>query len=232
MPFTPIYSFPYEALVDQPGVTLHGGLAGTNQILAEEVERELVRVDNDVAEVAADLASEIAGLTVKVLGSADIAGTSTAPAFTGIDQTFEHLMLIWRGNHASGVNEFNSLSMRFNSDGGTDQYASQRISFGTSSSTFTDELVISDWQLSTSIRCGLIGNVLSNGGTIWIPRYTDAVAGLTGAYGTGWARRSSGGTTFTAGGYYVGTGPVTSIAIWPASTTWSNGRVTLVGFRP
>jgi hypothetical protein len=52
MPFTPKYGLPFEQTpTDEPGRTLHGGVAGTSDILAEEVETELVRIDGDVNEV-------------------------------------------------------------------------------------------------------------------------------------------------------------------------------------
>lgn len=48
MPVTPVYSLPYELFPsDEPGITLHGGQAGNEAILAEAVEDELVRVDNN-----------------------------------------------------------------------------------------------------------------------------------------------------------------------------------------
>lgn len=39
MPSTRIYGWPYEALDDQPGVTLHGGDPPSSPILAEEIEK-------------------------------------------------------------------------------------------------------------------------------------------------------------------------------------------------
>lgn len=50
MPTTRVYDFPYEDLGDQPGHSLHGGSAGTEPILAERVEEELVRVEEFVEE--------------------------------------------------------------------------------------------------------------------------------------------------------------------------------------
>jgi hypothetical protein len=57
VPNTPIYALPFEQYPpDQPGITLHGGTSGLNPILAEEVENELVRIDNDISVANDDIA--------------------------------------------------------------------------------------------------------------------------------------------------------------------------------
>lgn len=50
MPETSVYQFPYEELGDQPGHSLHGGSSGTEEILAEKVEEELVRIEEFIEE--------------------------------------------------------------------------------------------------------------------------------------------------------------------------------------
>lgn len=51
MPTTPVYGFPFEDENDQPGITLTGGEAGTEAILAEEIETEVERIDTDLSDV-------------------------------------------------------------------------------------------------------------------------------------------------------------------------------------
>ena len=51
MPETPIYGFSFETLDDAPGHSLHGGLDGTQPILAEQVESEISRVDDSSNEL-------------------------------------------------------------------------------------------------------------------------------------------------------------------------------------
>lgn len=52
MPVTPTYSLPFEKNPeDLPGKTLHGGPAGTDPILAEAVETEIIRVDDNISDL-------------------------------------------------------------------------------------------------------------------------------------------------------------------------------------
>src|SRR5690606_18584353 len=50
MPQTPVYGLPFEAPGDLPGRTLDGA-GGTSPILAEQVEDELARIDDDVVDL-------------------------------------------------------------------------------------------------------------------------------------------------------------------------------------
>jgi hypothetical protein len=54
MPATPIYGLPFEHEDDQPGRTLTG--EGGSLVLAEQVEDELERIDNDVAGLQTEVA--------------------------------------------------------------------------------------------------------------------------------------------------------------------------------
>lgn len=54
---TPVYGFDFESPDDLPGETLTGGQTGTHPILAEQVETELVRIESDVDDNAADIAA-------------------------------------------------------------------------------------------------------------------------------------------------------------------------------
>lgn len=79
MPDTPIYALPFETNpTDAPGHSLHGGLVGTDPILAEAVETELARIDAAAA----------------VVGDIVLPAYSTyTPTFTGIGTaTFSSLV--------------------------------------------------------------------------------------------------------------------------------------------
>lgn len=51
MPITPVYGFHFEDEDDQPGISLTGGAAGTELILAEQVEEELQNVQTQVTNI-------------------------------------------------------------------------------------------------------------------------------------------------------------------------------------
>lgn len=52
MPTTPIYGLPFEHPDDdEPGITLHGGESGEEDILADAVEAQLQRIDGDVSDL-------------------------------------------------------------------------------------------------------------------------------------------------------------------------------------
>src|SRR5690554_7736615 len=63
MPQTPVYGLPFEAPGDLPGHTLDGGPVGDQPILAEAVEAELSRVDNDIAGLVEDIEEAALGWT-------------------------------------------------------------------------------------------------------------------------------------------------------------------------
>jgi hypothetical protein len=49
LPLTPIYGLPMENATTQPAASLSGGSSGTEPILAEKVENQMVRIDDDIA---------------------------------------------------------------------------------------------------------------------------------------------------------------------------------------
>lgn len=57
MPNTPVYGFRFEDPDEQPGVSLTGGSSGTEDILAEQVETELIRIEGDLNTEVASLAA-------------------------------------------------------------------------------------------------------------------------------------------------------------------------------
>lgn len=62
MPNTSIYGLPFEQTPDdQPGITLHGGTSGTETILAESVETELARIDQDITDANAAIVEAAKG---------------------------------------------------------------------------------------------------------------------------------------------------------------------------
>lgn len=58
MPITPVYGFHFEDADDQPGISLTGGEAGTELILAEQVEDELQNIQGGVNDIG-DRVTEI-----------------------------------------------------------------------------------------------------------------------------------------------------------------------------
>lgn len=117
-PQTPVYGLPYEKFRgDEPGRTLNSGSSGTSPILAEEVEDELARVDNDVA----DLQSRTATLEANpVPGWVPIRrGTGDGTTFlidnipTGV---YDRLRLTLFGS----VDTAGTIRLRINGDATTD----------------------------------------------------------------------------------------------------------------
>jgi hypothetical protein len=230
VPTTDNFNFPYEALTDQPGWSLHGGLLGTELILAEEVDRELNRVESDATSGIGDLRSDLNLLSDRfnTTGAQTIdyindgAGTNTTE-FVNIPQNFKDLLILWYGQ-SDGAGEIDSLALRFNGDGGNN-YVS-RLTRNTSTDTYST----SSGTFSV-LRAGYVGTTRGVG-AVWIPSYSLTLTKY--AHGTGFARGLSGGNnTFTcsAGGHWTGTAAIESIRVWVSSQLWvGTPKIQLIGF--
>lgn len=230
MPSTDKYQFPYEALTDQPGWSLHGGLAGNQPILAEEVDRELARVESEADDAVSDLRTDLDILEgafrttgVQMLDYINTGSGTNTTEFVNIPQTFRHLSVVWYGQ-SDGSGQIDSLAVRFNGDGG-DNYIS-RLTRNTESDAFS-----SSSGTFSVLRLGYVGTSRSCG-VFHVPAYRDAVTKY--AHGTAFARGSSGGAnTFNiqGGGYWSSVAAIQSIRIWPSSQLWSgNPRISLIGW--
>lgn len=229
MPETINYGFPYENLSDQPGHSLHGGLFGTDPILAIDVDRELSRVESEgtaaIDQVAADLATlETTFLTTGAQTIATIdTGDGTNTTNFDLPAGFRDVLITWQGA-SDGSGEIDSLAMRFNSDAGSN-YQSV-LNRNTAAGAFT-----SDVGTFTVMRGGQVGTFRSSG-FILIPQY-----GLNGAsktfYGAcGSVGQSLGTNIFatTATGRWTSTVPITNVRIWPSGQLWEGDpHLTLIG---
>jgi hypothetical protein len=197
--------------------------------LAEDVNDELLRVDGDVATLsAAAAAATLAASNVKVLGTINSGAGTNTTEFSGIDQTYRDLIIMWRGA-SDGSGEIDSLALRFNGDDG-DNYVS-RLSRNEAAGTYT-----SSQGLFSVLRAGHVGTngTSRSAGTIWIPAYTSTIR--TVAHGISNATGQSGGDnsayTTQAGGYWTGTAAVTTIRIWVSGQLWAGTpHITLLGLR-
>lgn len=229
MPSTITYGFPYENLSDQPGHSLHGGLFGTEPILAIDVDRELSRVESEgsaaVDEVAANLATlENTFLTTgaQTIGEIDTgAGTNTTNF--DVPTGFRDLLVIWQGT-SDGSGEIDSLAVRFNSDAGNN-YASV-LNRNTSAGNFT-----SDVGTFSVLRAGQVGTFRTSGFFL-IPNYLNTtiskpVWGSSASIG-----QSLGANIYAtnAAGRWTGTAAITNIRIWPSGQLWEGDpHMTLIG---
>lgn len=118
MPNTPIYGFPFEVPSDQPGETLHGGVPPSSDILAEEVEEELDRVENSVvAGIDARLiAVEAAIVGVRWRGINEGTQTGAGDFTITVPAGYERLKLTLVGD-LSGQGQVN---LRINGSSATD----------------------------------------------------------------------------------------------------------------
>lgn len=224
MPITPIYGLPFEALDDQPGHSLHGGTAGLDEILAEEVEEELSRIDGDISNIENVLIPTIEAQaeSAQVLDVIDSGQGTNTTEFENIDQTYRDLMILWRGvSSASG--QISSLALRFNNDQGSNYLSA--INRNTETGNFD-----SGQGTFSLMRVGHVGTSTSVG-VIFIPHYR--VASTVGAYGSSTATSLEGNAfVSTAGGRWSGTGPVEIINIWPSGAFWRfEPHITLIGFK-
>lgn len=116
MPSTPIYGLPFESpFTDQTGITLHGGIPPSSDILAEAVEEELNRVENTVvAGIDArltDVEAAVAAMKWRHIAQGDQSGGTSfsIPVSAG----FTRLRLTMIGDvTASGQ----PINVRFNGD--------------------------------------------------------------------------------------------------------------------
>jgi hypothetical protein len=121
MPNTPIYAFPFErppfsGNPDEPGITLHGGSAGGNPILAEEVETEISRIDTDVADLQTRMAAMEAGTSM--VGWVPVQDGSNTGASFDIDLT---------DGGRFAVGEFALVRLHMRHDLDADGYVNVRI---------------------------------------------------------------------------------------------------------
>lgn len=224
MPETPIYGWPYEhPVLDEPGITLHGGALGQGRILAEEIEATVAALAGTVSgqQDALGALNAVAAQTIAVIDSG--AGTNTTE-FTNIPQTFAHLLLLWAGTHDGGDSVV-SLGLRFNGDGGGTSYVSQRIV------TRDNTMALTTGEFGI-IRAGIVGRFTGSGGVIYIPHYS-ATGGQKSAIGDSYGRDLVGGEYRGWGhGRWQGTAPITAIRIWPSGQLWgSTPHLTLLGIR-
>lgn len=230
MPTTDIYGLPYEDLNDEPGWTLHGGQTGAKLILAEEVEKQLARIETEATSGIGDLRTDLNLLEEQFLttGAQTIetietgSGTNTTE-FVNIPQDFRQLCLLWNGA-SDGAGQIDSLALRFNGDAG-DNYISRLTrnteadGFSTSSGTFS------------VLRTGYVAT-LRSAGVSWISNYS--TGGIEKyAHGTGVAFGQGGGNNtflFSGGGKWNSTSPIQSIRVWVSSQLWEGTpRLTLMG---
>lgn len=118
MPLTPVYGLPYEAPGDQPLHSLTGGSSGTEPILAESVETELARLDNQLI----TLQSQIASLP-QVIGQGVAEDTTNAGINIAVPPgQYSQLRLTLRGH----TQDLTQVAMRINGDS-TAMYLHGRI---------------------------------------------------------------------------------------------------------
>lgn len=159
MPQTPVYGLPFEAPGDLPGHTLDGGPAGAEPILAEAVEAELSRIDDDVADLQAEVARGWtpidSGEETSPPDSVFIIDCTRGGQFPA--GTFSAMRLRMRG-HLDGSSSL--ITVRVNSDLTTDLYRQRwTILDGTGSVRQSQGAVDSTvWRIG--IWGSLTGNVL------------------------------------------------------------------------
>lgn len=230
MPTTEIYGFPYETLTDEPGWSLHGGQTGAELILAEEVEKQLSRVESELSTATGDLRTDLDLLEqqftetgAQVIDYIDTGTGTNTTEFVNIPQNFHNLCILWNGV-SDGAGQIDSLALRFNGDGGNNYISrltrnTEADAYSTSSGTFS------------VLRTGYVGTLRSAGVT-WISDYS--ISGVTKyAHGSGIAFGAGGGAntfTNTGGGRWTANSAIQSVRIWVSSQLWAgNPRITLMG---
>ena len=229
MPETPIYGWPYEhPVLDEPGITLHGGALGQGRILAEEIEATVAALAGTVSgqQDALGALDAVAAQTIATIDTGD--GTNTTE-FTQIPATFRDLMIFWRGA-SNGSGQIDALALRFNGDNGTNYHS--RILRNQADSTFNASSGENDNFTFSVMRVGMVGTAHS-AGVIYIPDYAGSQQKY--AHGTCSAVGQSGLANvygILAGGRWTSTAPITSIRLWPSSQAWAgHPHLTLVGIR-
>jgi hypothetical protein len=236
MPLANPYGFWFEERGEPPGHTLRADLGPSGStVLAQQVADEIARVEGSViggidTRVSALEALGLDGNEVRRLGTINFGAGTNSTEFSGIDQTFRDLMILWRGA-SDGSGEIDSLALRFNADGG-DNYHS-RLTRNLAAGGFMDTDGAGSNYTFSILRAGYVGT-LSSAGVIFIPSYRQSSVQRY-AFGTNAAVGQSGLTNIfavTAGGRWTGTAPVTSIRIWPSGQLWSGTpHITLIGIR-
>jgi hypothetical protein len=198
--------------------------------LAEDVNDQILRVDDDAATLsAAAAAATLAASNIKVLGTINSGAGTNTTEFSGIDQTYRDLLIIWQGI-SDGSGEIDSLAVRFNGDSG-DNYHSRLTRPLAAGDFMATDGALDNYTFSV-LRAGYVGTLLS-AGTICIPNY--AGGGQKLATGANIAVGQSGATNIfpvNAGGRWTGTDAITSIRIWPSGQLWQgNPHLTLLGLR-
>jgi hypothetical protein len=198
--------------------------------LAEDVNDEVSRLDGDIGVLTLDVADAAAAASnVQVLDTIDSGSGTNTTEFSGIDQTYRDLMILWRGT-SDGTAEIDSLALRFNGDGG-DNYHS-RLSRNLADGAFMS----TDGELAgyvfSVLRAGYVGAHRSVG-VIHIPGYRSGLQKY--AHGTNVAIGNSLGTNIfnvNAGGRWTNSAAITAIRIWPSGQLWSgNPSITLIGIK-
>lgn len=150
MPSTPTYGLPFEAPGDLPGHTLDGGPVGDQPILAEAVEAELSRIDDDVV----DLQGQITAINSQ--GWHDItppAGIEISSNTTFLIDSgdFDIVRLYLRGALASLTGGGNGeIGIRVNNDSTADMHWRQMITWNCSDGSVNDAIANdgSVWRLA------------------------------------------------------------------------------------
>lgn len=229
MPYTRVYGWPFEhPQTDEPGVTLHGGVSGDHPILAEEIEKTVVSIADDITGFN-DAVSALDSASAQTIATIDSGAGTNTTEFTQIPATFRDLMIFWRGA-SDGSGQIDALALRFNGDNGTNYHS--RILRNQANSTFNASSGEDDDFTFSVMRVGMVGTAHS-AGVIYIPDYTGSQQKY--AHGTCSAVGQSGLANvfgILAGGRWTSTAPITSIRLWPSSQAWAgHPHLTLVGIR-
>lgn len=156
MPDTTVYGLPYEAPGDQPGITLTG--EGGSDILAEDVETELVRIEQAISDLQGEVARgwrPIASGTETSVGFFDVdltaGGVFAAAAFGLVRVHLRGELSVDGGNIWARVNNAGSADHRWGmvvtqlSDGSVTDAARGD----------SDEWRLAEWSASPSSTCTL-----------------------------------------------------------------------------
>lgn len=156
------------------------------------------------------------------------AGTNTT-SFDNIDQSYDWLMLLWRGDHNGTPSDFSQLAVRINDDGGAAAYRRNRAMFLDSSSYLA---ATNDY---STAHAGVVGSHAGNTGLILFPLYS-----YTGHVKTGmglnmiYGYDTSGQMGWQASSFkwMTANDPITKIALWPGGFTWEGDlSAMLIGYR-
>jgi hypothetical protein len=221
VPSTTVYDLPFEHEDDQPLHSLTGGSSGTEPILAEEVETELIRIDADVAAVQDAVAvgwrpiiagTETGNFTI------DLTASGEFPA-----GTFDLIQVRFRGS----LSEESYLQVRVNGDSTADLH--RRASWLISS---VDGSVIDPHSADgTTWRIAQWSTGVSNTGQIII--YNTDVSSILSCDASGF--RASAGTTLRrrteAHGFLTSARLLSSLTVFPVAGAVTACRWWAQGYR-